>query len=404
MDTQTQTQSHPTQPRDLPPLPPGIRPRPISNAYRPPASSITRRPRPPPPPRQTSDIVLPPWQPDSSASNCPICSCGFTFFNRRHHCRKCGRVVCQGCSPHRITIPKAFVVQPPQSAGCSQGLVPVVVGGGGGGGSSSGNTRAHRASWSHDAGTAMLVRHSSDSEDDGLLVRMCDECLGPHTRVLANRRQLQTQQSYRTHPHTNYGHSRNPQTPTAYHNSLPSRRPPHNYYPVPARRGGDPFQLPPQQHLKETDYCPICTSALPPIGPDGSEEDREAHIQNCIRQVEHSVSPGGGSAPSRVGSGSVPRPGEIGRTRRYTGGGRMVVWKATEKDTWASVDDDEDEKQPPKRQAKREKAECVICFEEFEEGDIIARLECLCRYHKKCIRAWFDRRGNGECPVHAVHE
>lgn len=126
----------------------------------------------------------------------------------------------------------------------------------------------------------------------------------------------------------------------------------------------------------------------------------------------------------------------------------MVVWKATEKDTWASVDDDEvtpsstpvltpimtpapgtvpaedltvpaelaeatevaegsgsgageaeaavpaaegssavneDEKQPPKRQVKREKAECVICFEEFEEGDIIARLECLCRYHKVCI-------------------
>ncbi|RPB16543.1 hypothetical protein P167DRAFT_541884 [Morchella conica CCBAS932] len=285
-------------------------------------------------------------------------------------------------------------------------------------------------------------------------------------RGRANRRPLQTQQSYRTHPHINYNHPRSPQTPTAYHNSLPSRRPPHTYYPVPARRGsGDLFQPPPQQHLKETDYCPICTSTLPPIRANGSEEDREAHVQNCIRQVEHSVSPGGGSAPGRVGSGSAPQPGEIGRARRYTGGGRMVVWKATEKDTWASVDDDEvtpsstpvqtpimtpapgtvpaedltvsvepaevaeaaevaegsgsasreaavegsstvneDEKQPPKRQVKREKAECVICFEEFEEGDIIARLECLCRYHKKCIRAWFDRRGNGECPVHAVHE
>lgn len=47
----------------------------------------------------------------------------------------------------------------------------------------------------------------------------------------------------------------------------------------------------------------------------------------------------------------------------------MVVWRAAEKDTWVHG----------------EKAECVICFEEFEEGDVIARLECLCRYHKVCF-------------------
>lgn len=49
----------------------------------------------------------------------------------------------------------------------------------------------------------------------------------------------------------------------------------------------------------------------------------------------------------------------------------MVVWRATEKDCWVVTEDE-----------KQEKAECVICFEEFEEGDAIARLECLCRYHK----------------------
>lgn len=52
----------------------------------------------------------------------------------------------------------------------------------------------------------------------------------------------------------------------------------------------------------------------------------------------------------------------------------------------------------------RRKAECVICFDEFEIGDAIARLECLCRYHKHCIQEWFDRKGNGGCPIHAVRE
>lgn len=29
-----------------------------------------------------------------------------------------------------------------------------------------------------------------------------------------------------------------------------------------------------------------------------------------------------------------------------------------------------------------EPAECVICFEEFEQGVEMGRLECLCKFHK----------------------
>jgi hypothetical protein len=29
-------------------------------------------------------------------------------------------------------------------------------------------------------------------------------------------------------------------------------------------------------------------------------------------------------------------------------------------------------------------AECVICFEEFEVGDRLARLACWCRFHEVC--------------------
>ena len=56
---------------------------------------------------------LPRWQPDHEVNDCPICKRPFSFLFRRHHCRKCGRVVCNECSPHRITIPRQYIVHPP---------------------------------------------------------------------------------------------------------------------------------------------------------------------------------------------------------------------------------------------------------------------------------------------------
>ena len=65
----------------------------------------------------TRQYVLPKWQPDSEVSECPICKRQFSLLFRRHHCRKCGRVVCNDCSPHRITIPRQFIVHPPDPSG-----------------------------------------------------------------------------------------------------------------------------------------------------------------------------------------------------------------------------------------------------------------------------------------------
>lgn len=48
--------------------------------------------------------------------------------------------------------------------------------------------------------------------------------------------------------------------------------------------------------------------------------------------------------------------------------------------------------------------ECVICFEEFEPGDRVGRLECLCVYHEQCILGWFQRKGVGSCPIHAIQK
>lgn len=42
------------------------------------------------------------WMKDSDVSNCYICERQFKLFNRRHHCRKCGRVFCGRCSKKSV--------------------------------------------------------------------------------------------------------------------------------------------------------------------------------------------------------------------------------------------------------------------------------------------------------------
>ena len=46
----------------------------------------------------------PVWVPDSMSKECMVCGQRFTAFNRKHHCRQCGRVVCSTCSPHRVQL------------------------------------------------------------------------------------------------------------------------------------------------------------------------------------------------------------------------------------------------------------------------------------------------------------
>ena len=96
-----------------------INPRASENRF---GNRIIDRPLPPrpnaerSPDRRSRDITLPQWQPDIEVSDCPICGAHFSFWYRKHHCRKCGRVVCANCSPHRITIPRQFIVHSPQEA------------------------------------------------------------------------------------------------------------------------------------------------------------------------------------------------------------------------------------------------------------------------------------------------
>ncbi|EZA60485.1 Zinc finger FYVE domain-containing protein 26-like protein [Ooceraea biroi] len=45
------------------------------------------------------------WIPNDRARECSCCKAViFSMFNRRHHCRRCGRVVCAMCSQHRMQV------------------------------------------------------------------------------------------------------------------------------------------------------------------------------------------------------------------------------------------------------------------------------------------------------------
>lgn len=45
------------------------------------------------------------WQRDEDVAACPLCGARFSTTYRRHHCRQCGGIVCDACSPHRLRIP-----------------------------------------------------------------------------------------------------------------------------------------------------------------------------------------------------------------------------------------------------------------------------------------------------------
>ena len=163
-----------------------------------------------------------------------------------------------------------------------------------------------------------------------------------------------------------------------------------DYYPhrSPVEAASFPQVRPmPQPQLREEDECPICHSALPPKGPDGSETAREQHVTECIEAHFSSSGPrphltpnvateaavaASATTPAQTGStaglnsssGSLPFP-SFAQRRRTTG---MVVYHASEKDC---VGEDGEGVQ-----------ECVICFEEFTVGDEMGRLECLCKFHK----------------------
>lgn len=54
------------------------------------------------------------WESDLNAKSCRVCTRKFGLFSRRHHCRKCGLVVCDKCSPWKIFLNPSDILQDPE--------------------------------------------------------------------------------------------------------------------------------------------------------------------------------------------------------------------------------------------------------------------------------------------------
>ncbi|KAL7718193.1 Rho guanine nucleotide exchange factor [Entamoeba marina] len=53
----------------------------------------------------SEEEAAPVWVPDDNVEDCMNCHDKFTVFNRRHHCRSCGRVLCGMCTKKKVIIP-----------------------------------------------------------------------------------------------------------------------------------------------------------------------------------------------------------------------------------------------------------------------------------------------------------
>jgi serine/threonine protein kinase len=59
----------------------------------------------------------PVWVKDADVTVCRKCNDAFTFWNRKHHCRKCGHVFCDKCTAGRCAIPQYNFLKPVRVCG-----------------------------------------------------------------------------------------------------------------------------------------------------------------------------------------------------------------------------------------------------------------------------------------------
>lgn len=72
-------------------------------------------------------FVGPRWELDEEAPECRRCHNKFDFFNRRHHCRYCGKIFCGSCSALKLILPPGYNQPDPQRIciGCGDILLPL---------------------------------------------------------------------------------------------------------------------------------------------------------------------------------------------------------------------------------------------------------------------------------------
>ncbi|KAH3682852.1 hypothetical protein WICPIJ_006191 [Wickerhamomyces pijperi] len=297
------------------------------------------------------------WQPDSDTKTCTLCSRKFTFWFRRHHCRKCGKVVCRLCSSthttYEITTP---ILEAPGQI----------------------------------FGEATDMPH-----------RTCDVCV---EEIIANTiiRESETQET-----------DVNANEPVQIPSIVAKRR--SRYIKDQTRQrtldmgnGGN------SEEEDENDRCPVCFTIIKHL----DEQHREEHINMCLINLEFRGSPDvhnrnanrmlvyniPGNEPT------LPQPQQQQQPALMISDVLESPASSPENIATASSSSQLLTSSVPQSQEKlylHEESpnaeECVICLEEFQPGDKVGRLECLCVFHYECIKSWFKKKGPGDCPIHAIH-
>ncbi|KAJ1023485.1 hypothetical protein NDA16_003102 [Ustilago loliicola] len=244
-------------------------------------------------PAMREQNLQPQWERDEEARDCRGCGRHFTFFLRKHHCRRCGRIFCDSCSSKRAQLRLSDIVVDPSLPGmaASEAIAP--------------------------------TRVCNGCHAELQLPPQLQNMRGSEAVVAASRVRSGGEPSSRSGVETQLDESGHRST-LAPPSDVSSR-------------------------ASELTECPVCSTSLSALG--GSEE-QEAHVRNCLENG------GGGSMQ----------------------GGRYLVYKLPENSPIVGK-------------------ECSICMEDFIANSTIARLPCLCYFHRGCIDSWFKR--GRECPVHA---
>lgn len=314
----------------------------------------------------------PVWQNDEEVDACFLCESTYTLFNRRHHCRKCGKVVCAGCSSQLIRyFPNTVIV--------NQNDIRNVA----------------RPNGSY---------------------RTCDSCVEEIRMV--RRALFQGQANSIASESTNSGESEVLRSHVHVDNDSVTK------YVVPATATSS--MLIPRCNATDTDLdsnlCPVCSinllnayisthkKSIDDITHDKFENFKEQHIDSCLvdfdfNQTNQRLSPDNKRAPRNkmlvYNLPPIPKPsyeaipiGDVGALNEGNSRDNEISGSVNSYSTIhqnEKVDSDYDN-------------ECLICLEDLEPGDKVGRLECLCVFHYKCIKDWFNKKGYGECPIHFLHK
>lgn len=389
------------------------------------------------------------WQDDLAVSACFLCHSHYTFFNRRHHCRKCGRVVCASCSDRPVKyFPNTYVVSP----------------------------------------------HGSRVVDTSFeMFRTCDECVDEirmirralfttnlsvdNNSINSSSSSLNVMNYFDPHSHEHerdhiHYHDHDNDSTTKYSTRTHTRivdsstnssatNLAHSHHRRIHGRGGTLAAAGSDDTESDLNLCPVCATDLLKLYINAhkrrideiSHEDfdafKETHINDCLTHFDFNTenqrfnspesnhhshprnkmlvynippipkpkyetipiideapisdgtseeatvhdsvhnSQSGGISPSSL-TGQEGEQVEFSQLDTIIGSvtSTSTIQPSAEKISYDDVIDNE----------------CVICLEDLKPGDKVGRLECLCVFHYKCIKDWFNKKGYGECPVHFLHK